>query len=146
MTNCGTHAALTGPDPAANAGIVRRGWEGNSIPRDLRIGAALFSSGFRPFFLLGAAYGPVALALGYLWPQPHWHPHEMLFGFAAALVCGVLLTALPSWAGAREVSGARLAALAALWLAGRVAVISSPWLPPALVALIDCALVPLLGW
>jgi uncharacterized protein involved in response to NO len=108
--------------------------------------SALFSSGFRPFFLLGAAYGPVALALGYLWPQPHWHPHEMLFGFAAALVCGVLLTALPSWAGAREVSGAPLAALAALWLAGRAAILGSPWLPPFLVALADCALVPVLGW
>ena len=27
--------------------------------------AALWSSGFRPFFLLGAAYGPLAVALWY---------------------------------------------------------------------------------
>jgi uncharacterized protein involved in response to NO len=106
----------------------------------------LWSSGFRPFFLAGAAYGPIALALGYLWPRPLWHAHEMLFGFAAALVCGVLLTALPSWSGGREVRGTPLAALAALWLAGRLALAGAPWLPAPLVMLADCALFPLLGW
>ncbi len=105
----------------------------------------LWSSGFRPFFLAGAAYGPLALLLGFALPQPHAHPHEMLFGFAGALVCGVLLTALPSWAGANEVRGAPLAALAALWLAGRVAFLLAPWLPTAVVLLADGALFPLLG-
>lgn len=106
--------------------------------------APLWSSGFRPFFLLGAAYGPLALGLGYAWPQPNWHPHEMLFGFAAALVCGVLLTALPSWSGARELRGGPLAALVALWLAGRVAVLGAQWLPQPAVMLADCALLPAL--
>ena len=69
----------------------------------------------------------------------------MLYGFASAIVCGVLLTALPSWAGAAELRGPRLALLAALWIAGRVAFLCVdrlPWIP---VMLADCALFPVLG-
>ena len=117
-------------------------------------GLSLWSSGFRPFFLLAPAYGPLSLGLWLLardtgWPayaaDPLWHGHEMLFGFAAALVCGVLLTALPSWTGAAEVRGAPLAALAALWLAGRVAMHAAGWLPQALVVALDGALLPALA-
>ena len=76
-------------------------------------GAAAWSSGFRPFFLLGAVYGPLLIALWYGARRGWWrlaggtlalplaHAHELLFGFAVAIVCGVLLTALPSWSGAR---------------------------------------------
>lgn len=117
-------------------------------------GAALWSSGFRPFFLLGACYGPLALALNLAARAGHWplgdavltlgHAHELLYGFASATVCGVLLTALPSWTGAAEVRGARLATLAALWLLGRVAWWSAAWLPQALIMVFDCALIPVL--
>lgn len=118
--------------------------------------AALWSSGFRPFFLAGAAYGPLLAGLwygaragGWTWPAaglalPLLHAHEFLFGFAAALVCGVLLTALPSWSGANELRGPPLAALAALWLAGRAAVLAAAWLPGSLVMVVDCALLPAL--
>ncbi len=102
----------------------------------------LWSSGFRPFFLLAAIYGPLSVPL--VWTAPLWHGHEMLFGFAAALVCGVLLTALPSWSGAVELRGAALAVLAVLWLAGRVAILGRPWLPALLVTVLDCALLPAL--
>jgi uncharacterized protein involved in response to NO len=102
----------------------------------------LWSSGFRPFFLLAAIFAPLTLPL--VWSAPPWHGHEMLFGFAAALVCGVVLTALPSWSGAAELRGAALAALALLWLAGRVAILGRPWLPALLVTVIDCALLPAL--
>lgn len=117
-------------------------------------GLSLWSSGFRPFFLLAPAYGAASLALWFVaratgWPAyaavPLWHGHEMLFGFAAALVCGVLLTALPSWTGAAEVRGAPLAALAALWLAGRLAMHAAGWLPRPLVVALDCALLPTLA-
>jgi uncharacterized protein involved in response to NO len=105
----------------------------------------LWSSGFRPFFLLGAAYGPLAVALWMLVPLPPiWHAHEMVYGFATAIVCGVLLTALPSWTGAEELRGAPLAALSALWLAGRLAMLAGEALPPTVVALLDCALLPVL--
>jgi uncharacterized protein involved in response to NO len=117
----------------------------------------VWSSGFRPFFLAAAAYGPLLLLtwtgahLGWWrWPEaalslPLLHGHELLFGFAAALVCGVLLTALPSWSGADEIHGRPLALLALVWLAGRVVLHAGGWLPGWLVLAIDCALLPALA-
>ncbi len=118
--------------------------------------APLWHSGFRPFFLGGALYGPVLVALWYgarlgAWtlaggalPLPLAHAHELLFGFVVAIVCGVLLTALPSWTGGRELRGAPLALLAGLWLAGRAAFLFLGRLPIAPAMIIDCALLPVL--
>lgn len=97
-------------------------------------GPALFSFGFRPFFLGGAIWGalvvPVwiaAWALGWSEiggiPAFAWHVHEMLFGFLGAIVAGFLLTAVPNWTGRLPVMGGPLLALAALWLAGRLAML-----------------------
>lgn len=117
-------------------------------------GHAVWVSGFRPFFLLGACYGPLALALSLAARAGHWplgetvlavsHAHELLYGFASAIVCGVLLTALPSWSGASELRSVRLATLAGLWLLGRMAWWSAAWLPPGLILVLDCSLIPLL--
>jgi len=119
--------------------------------------SAVWSSGFRPFFLAAAAYGPLLLAAWYgarsgWWPLPGGalalpllHAHELLFGFAAALVCGVLLTALPSWSGARELGRARLVVLAVLWLAGRIAIHGVEWVGAQRALVIDCALLPVLA-
>src|SRR5688572_14720306 len=77
---------------------------------------SLFQYGFRPFFL---AAGLAAFALVPVWlhvfvhhavplgtlPPMYWHAHEMLFGFVAAAVAGFLLTAVPSWTGARGFAG-----------------------------------------
>jgi uncharacterized protein involved in response to NO len=52
-----------------------------------------------------------------------WHAHEMLFGFASAIVSGFLLTAVPNWTGRLPVSGPPLMLLFALWCAGRVALL-----------------------
>ncbi|HJW57830.1 MAG TPA: NnrS family protein [Burkholderiaceae bacterium] len=116
--------------------------------------APLWRSAFRPFYLLGTAYGALFM-LAWLgayidlrpsmlsdMPLKFWHGHEIVFGFAAAIITGIVLTALPSWAGTEEIKGGRLALLAALWLAGRLAVWLAPWLPAALVAACDCALFP----
>lgn len=120
-------------------------------------GAAVWTAGFRPFFLAASLYGPALLGLWYgarlgWWPPPDphlplWalHAHEMLFGFAGALVCGILLTAIPSWTGAAEIRGAPLRLLAALWLLGRVCVWFQRELPEPLVAAGDGALFPVLG-
>ncbi len=120
---------------------------------DSGLSPAVWSSGFRPFFLGAACYGPLLLALWYgaragWWGAPAaglalplLHAHELLFGFAAALVCGVLLTALPSWSGAREVRGGRLAALFIVWAAARAAFLAG--LPYA--GVLDSALFPVLA-
>jgi len=118
--------------------------------------APLWSSGFRPFFLLGALYGPALAgfwlaARGGVWPVPGGavplalvHGHELVFGFAVAIVCGVLLTALPSWSGSVELRGAALLLLVLVWVAGRAAFLARAALPAPLAALLDGALLPLL--
>ncbi len=116
--------------------------------------APVWTSPFRPFYLLGTLYGLVLVlvwagAYADLWRAPTgamalflWHGHEMLFGFAAAIIVGIVLTALPSWAGTPEIRGVRLAALAAFWLAGRVAFWARDALPNTWVAVIDLLLFP----
>jgi len=117
---------------------------------------ALLGYGFRPFFLLAGIHAAAALpwwlAMLYLGAPPPaglvplaWHAHEMLYGFAAAAVAGFLLTAVPSWTGRRGYAGAPLAALALLWLAGRLAtsLIGPPGSLP--VAVIDLAFLPALA-
>ncbi len=110
----------------------------------------LWQSGFRPFFLCGAVYAPVALLLWFgaregAWDPgggisaPLWHAHELIYGFAAAILAGVLLTALPSWTGAAELRGPPLATLTGLWLAGRMGVLAAGVVPHALAVILDCA-------
>jgi len=106
--------------------------------------------GFRPFFLLAAAYAPIALIpwVGSLLQQftlpmamtsLEWHGHEMLFGFASAALTGFLLTSIPSWAGVRAIKGKTLAAIVVLWLLGRLAFWMSASLPDLLVAAVNFA-------
>lgn len=111
--------------------------------------ASVFLRGaFRPFFLGGALWAAVALALwllsfsglidlpGAMAPLV-WHRHEMLFGFVGAVVAGFLLTAIANWTGRPPVSGAPLAALFALWIAGRAALLASAVIGPLAAAAID---------
>lgn len=94
---------------------------------------ALFSYGFRPFFLFGSAYAGLAIPLwmiqiGYgvalesVFTPIDWHVHEMLYGFVPAIVAGFLLTAIPNWTGRLPISGVPLFALFSIWVAGRLAV------------------------
>ena len=123
-------------------------------PPPPRSGFALFALGFRPFFLGAGAFAVLLMALwlaffrgefspAFAPPPVQWHAHEMLFGYAGAVVAGFLLTAVRNWTGLPTPSGKPLAALFLLWLAGRLA----SWLPgtpPLLYALIDLALFPAL--
>ena len=98
-------------------------------PRD-----ALWELGFRPFYLLASAFSALSIGLwalqfaGWLGRPylrgPLWHAHEMLFGFALAVVVGFLLTAGRNWSNRPTLSGWPLAALAALWVAGRALVLT----------------------
>jgi uncharacterized protein involved in response to NO len=116
-------------------------------------GPALFSMGFRPFFLFASAWAALAVPvwlvahLGVL-PAAHltreWHVHEMLFGYLGGVVAGFLLTAVPNWTGRLPVAGAPLAALFALWAAGRFAMLFQNQLG-VVAAVIDCAFLFLLA-
>lgn len=116
-------------------------------------GLAFLRLGFRPFYLGGALVAAlavplwVAMFLGQLQWTPNtppllWHAHEMLFGFAVAIIVGFLLTAARNWTGLATPRGPALAGLALLWLAGRVSSMVGPY---ALFAVLDLALLPLVA-
>lgn len=121
--------------------------------------AILFSQGMRFFFVAAGLYALVAMgvwltsfafageapALPFSAPPSLWHAHEMLFGYAAAVLGGFFLTAVPSWTGTPSARAAMLAVLAALWLAGRAAIWLSGTLDPVLVAVVDLAFLPALA-
>ncbi len=97
-------------------------------------GFALWELGFRPFYLLASSFAAISIPLwaaqfsGWL-PRPYltgpwWHAHEMLFGFTLAVVVGFLFTAGRNWSNRPTPTGGRLAALAGLWLVGRVLVLT----------------------
>jgi uncharacterized protein involved in response to NO len=50
----------------------------------------------------------LGLGIGYYGPVG-WHAHEMLFGYAAAVIAGFLLTAVRNWTGIGKPSGRPLA-------------------------------------
>ncbi len=88
---------------------------------------ALLSYAFRPFYLLAALQGALfvlAWAFGFggtdALPGFLWHGHEMVWGYAGAIIVGFLLTAVANWTGQPPVHGALLLALVGLWLGARV--------------------------
>ncbi len=114
----------------------------------------LLSIGFRPFFLCAGA-GAVALIGVWLFaqvdpinvpaygPTMAWHGHEMVFGYAAAVLAGFLLTAVRNWTSRQTIEGWPLAALTLLWLAGRI--LPATGAGPLLVAIVDLAFLPLVA-
>ena len=90
-------------------------------------GFALFALGFRPLYLLAGVYAALSVPLwaaqyaGWLpGANPLWHAHEMLFGYAFAVIAGFLLTAVRAWTSRPTPSGAVLAGIAALWITARL--------------------------
>lgn len=96
--------------------------------------------GFRPFFLSAGLFAVLAMALwAGLWPDGvlgvwaptavapvTWHAHEMIFGYALAVVAGFLLTAVANWTGRRTPTGATLAALVGTWALARALMLGGP--------------------
>ena len=115
-------------------------------------GFSLFNLGFRPFYLGGALFGAFAILL---WINAFnnganigksgvivgmlWHTHEMIFGFAGAIIAGFLLTAVRAWTGKDTPHGTPLALIGLLWLAGRLLIWTGPEYSAAVV---DCAFLP----
>lgn len=116
-------------------------------------GFALWRLGFRPFYLLGALYAAlgvplwIAMLTGVLapvggMPPMVWHAHEMVYGFAVAIVIGFLFTAVRNWTNLPTPTGAKLAGFCVLWLAARLA-----WLlaDPTVALAIEVALLALVA-
>lgn len=91
-----------------------------------------WSRGFRPFFL-GASVSAVAAMAAWLvvysyglpiemtgFSPSQWHAHEMVFGFAFAVIAGFLLTAAWNWTNQETASGGALALLFGAWAMARI--------------------------
>jgi len=119
-------------------------------------GPAILSYGFRPFFLAGALWAALAVAI---WlpvlagsitlptrlAPIDWHVHELVFGYVPAIVAGFLLTAVPNWTGRLPVVGTPLLLLFAAWAAGRLAMLLSRPLGGTAAAAIDLLFLAMLG-
>ena len=95
-------------------------------------GIGIWRLGFRPFYLGAALFGSIAIAYWtlLLYGSPivvspmlanpvFWHAHEMVFGFALAVIAGFLLTASNNWTGILPAGGLRLAFIFTLWCVAR---------------------------
>lgn len=119
---------------------------------------AFLSVGLRPFYLGAAGFALLSIPLWILnytainaplpgIPPILWHSHEMVFGFATAVIIGFLLTAVRNWTGLPTAAGAGLAALFGLWLAARLANwLSAGFVPVLLDGVFLLAATLVLGW
>jgi uncharacterized protein involved in response to NO len=93
---------------------------------------AFLHLGFRPFFLLASGFFILSLSAWMLYythtvtiqfnhiTPSQWHAHEMLFGYAFAIVAGFLLTAVKNWTGIQTLHGKPLLLLVSFWLIARL--------------------------
>lgn len=117
----------------------------------------LFALGFRAFFALAGLAALVlivfwnalfngTLAAEHYFPDSYWHAHEMLLGYAVAVIAGFLLTAVKNWTGKPTLTGDGLASLCFLWLYGRILPFYAGLLPDVLIALVDFSFLPMLAY
>lgn len=100
-------------------------------PRPQRDSNAWLQLGFRPFFAGAGVFSILAIGIWmalYTFNQPllpaplppvTWHAHEMIYGYAMAVIAGFLLTAIQNWTGVRTLHGLPLLLLFALWALSR---------------------------
>lgn len=116
----------------------------------------IFRLAFRPLFLLGALFGIVSLTLWVFMLSVHplevyggglwWHTHEMLFGFAVAIISGFLLTAVQNWTQIPSVKGWPLAIMVMVWLLARISFFLPTVIPPIVIAIVDIAYLPIVAF
>lgn len=93
---------------------------------------SIFSLGFRIFFLAAGIFSVISIAF---WMAIYvfkislpmeiisdfqWHAHEMIYGYAVAVIAGFLLTAVKNWTGVQTLYGKPLMLLFSLWLVARI--------------------------
>ena len=117
---------------------------------EIEFDTPLFGLGFRVFFALAGLSALILIVLwnaifkdeliinNYFTPR-YWHAHEMLMGYSVAVITGFLLTAVKNWTGKPTLIGDKLAALALLWLYGRILPFYANSLPDGFIALVDFA-------
>ena len=120
-----------------------------NLEKEIPTGLPLFRLGFRPFFLGAAVFG-VVLVFVWMLVYTHgveldfygmspmtWHAHEMIFGYAMAVIAGFLLTAIKNWTGVQTLRGLGLVALFLLWLLARLVPLTGLDIPLSVWAMID---------
>ena len=120
-----------------------------NLEKEVPTGLPLFRLGFRPFFL-GATLFAVVLVFVWMLVYFHgfklnffgmspttWHAHEMIFGYAMAVIAGFLLTAIKNWTGRQTLRGPGLVVLFLLWLLARLVPLMGLNVPLAVWAMID---------
>ncbi|MFD2166353.1 NnrS family protein [Thalassotalea euphylliae] len=112
----------------------------------------LWQLAFRSFFLAGGLYSALSVGLWLLslsgfinlsqevLPSVIWHAHEMIFGFAALIAVGFILTAVQTWTGTPSITGLPVFLLLITWILVRVLL----FINLQVTALVALAL--LLGW
>ncbi|SFD09884.1 NnrS family protein [Pseudoalteromonas denitrificans] len=95
---------------------------------------SFFELAFRPFFIFGTTASMLSLAIWILQlnnivilnqtglTPTVWHIHEMIFGFAATVAVGFILTAGKTWTKQPSITGKSLVLLSVLWLSVRTAI------------------------
>ena len=108
-------ALLRLDDPKPRLPANRPGWQ------------AFSAMAFRPLYLGAALFGALAILV---WiadfagtaalPGMLWHGHEMIWGYAGAVIVGFLLTAVATWTGQPALRGVPLLMLCAVWALARL--------------------------
>lgn len=92
----------------------------------------LLQNGFRIFFLSAIVFSIVTMfvwtsELSLHWQAPlelvsrsQWHAHEMIFGYAIAVIAGFLLTAVQNWTGQTTRNGKGLLLIFLFWFIARL--------------------------
>ena len=95
-------------------------------------GWALFRLGFRSFFLAAGVMAVLGMLIwmaqlllsAHILPDSQnplfWHAHEMLYGYALAVIAGFLLTAVRNWTNLPTLHGRPLQLLLLCWLLARI--------------------------
>lgn len=115
----------------------------------------LWRLGFRPFFLFSAIFAAIGIVLwllvflGAMHPVGSFdpillHAHEMIYGYATAVIAGFVLTASQNWTERPGLKGTPLKFLFLLWVLGR-GLMSVTQTPSPVIAAIDLSFYPALG-
>ncbi|WP_461521955.1 NnrS family protein [Porticoccus sp.] len=111
--------------------------------------AAWLNLGFRPFFMGAALFAVLSMSI---WaaifplqilpplnelPPITWHAHEMIYGYALAVIAGFLLAAVKNWTGLQTPRGVVLLLVFLPWALARLLPLAGSWIPLALTAAFD---------